>query len=233
MKRIKEEKSTEALRQLREYRITGTFRPVEDFKAEFFRRAENRPGKQSNPVWQLAVHFLSAAAVVALAAGLVFGARLATPEKGEGRAAVAAAVPAGGTADPVAARMVETLLLFGSDTGVGYAGDDLFTFTRQESALPDQMLVLDIGDEAGRRLLRLELAVSADDYVVVDTPQLRGTIFFHRADRELQVVDMDVDLTLEDGTMVEIRDFLTLRRAVAGEMTAWNGYRIEPEMRPL
>lgn len=204
-------------------RPEGEFRDPETFAREFFRRTAERP--EIAPSWlrlerwsRVAANIFCAAAVVAvIAVPVMMGvahsrSRVPAPAADEGLA-------------EAQSRMEATLSLFGNDAGVGYVGGELFTFDRQSGRPAERLLQLRLADDAGNELLAIEVAAAENDYLAIDTPRVRGTIFLHRTDDALQVLDLELEVNLADGRPVQVRKWQPLDRN--HPVSAINGYRLE------
>lgn len=216
-------------KQIRRY---GSLRPAdgfadrEAFKAEFFRRAAGRTSRRR--AWRLFAAGAAAAAILiaAVLGWTVFCHPAVKDAMNAGLYTVAA------NCSDALGRMKETLALFGSEVGVGYREDELFVFDRREQTRPSRLLRLRISDREGREVMSLDLAVAADDFIVIDTPQISGVVFIHQADRDLQVVDYDLTVKLADGSSVAIGSFSVLRAGKTGPVCR-DGYLVEQLWLPL
>ena len=161
------EKGLERLKEKR----TDAFGPPEAFKREFFERARHEAPAGKNGWTGTRFFRVAAAAAVLLAFGSLVVVEMVS-ENGQ---------PAAGL-DSRCSRFVkeapdrlrETVSLFEEQVGVGYIGDEIFTFSRQSGERPDRILRLSVFDRNMTPRGEFELAFSGNDFAAIDTQALRG-----------------------------------------------------------
>ena len=213
------------LERLKEKR-TDAFGSPEAFKREFFERARHEAPAGKNG-WTGTLFRVAAAAAVLLAFGSLVVVEMVS-EIGQ---------PAAGL-DSRCSRFVkeapdrlrETVSLFEEQVGVGYIGDEIFTFSRQSGERPDRILRLSVFDRNMTPRGEFELAFSGTDFAAIDTQALRGEIVTTKASDGSDVLDANLLLRLPDGRELQLSELVVGAGPDSARVTKLNGLRIRREL---
>ena len=217
------EKGLERLKEKR----TDAFGPPEAFKREFFERARHEAPAGKNGWTGTRPFRVATAAAVLLAFGSLVVVEMVS-ENGQ---------PAAGL-DSRCSRFVkeapdrlrETVSLFEEQVGVGYIGDEIFTFSRQSGERPDRILRLSVFDRNMTPRGEFELAFSGNDFAAIDTQALRGEIVTTKASDGSDVLDANLLLRLPDGRELQLSELVVGAGPDSARVTKLNGLRIRREL---
>ena len=169
-------------KQLQEYRESrpepAGFVSVDEFKARFKARVE-KDVKKPIPFRM----FLRVAALVVV----VLTALLLLPE---------VQVNVDGSAGYADVRLQEAVRLFGSDTGVGFVGDELITYQRQSDSTADLLIELSWQENGVARVI--QLASGSEDFFEIDGNGFSGAVLVTAGDMRV----LSLDLTMQNGASI-------------------------------
>ena len=165
------------------------FRPVAEFKAEFFRRAAMLPSQRFQR-FRIVCRSGAIAALflLGIGAGIFF---LAHPE------------PPSETS-----LLAESRKLFAPDNlGISLVNNELFTFDRTGPRKSDWLFELDLTPLGNGKPIKIQFIAASGESVKIDTPLFKGEFWVYRIDKNLFAVESNCRIRQPGGPELELEGF--------------------------
>ncbi|MBS1368492.1 MAG: hypothetical protein HPZ91_00925 [Lentisphaeria bacterium] len=222
------------LEKLKEKRDDAAFVSPEEFKRSFFERAR-RETPARKPAWYHTRLFRAAAAaavLVGFAGVLLLDRQTEAPLQDSNVTAGAIErlkLMFNGESGTIGERLREAASLFGGTSGVGFLGDEIFTYERQSQATPDRVLRLSVFDRNLKPAGEVTLIFNGEDVAAIRTRDVSGEIVTTEASDGAEVVDANLKIRLpsgrdlclselivgSDAVSYSVRDGMVVRREIA------------------
>lgn len=126
-------------------------------------------------------------------------------------------------------RLAELEHMFGLDSGAMFVNDELVFLERLSPATAKYRVRIQLFQTSGEKLTTLEFFAAANDYFVVDTDQISGSIFLNRCGKSESVFELNLSLRGAGREIIRVAEIFAVA-SVAACQTGNDGLTVKVDI---